>query len=73
VAHVVGRADRENAHPIALLRGQPLIINPGKAEAESAPEARPVDELAPARAAVVAVLIGAILWAVTIFTVWYFM
>jgi hypothetical protein len=45
----------------------------GRAEQKaSLPEARSVDELGPARAAIVAVLIGAFMWAVAIFAIWYF-
>jgi hypothetical protein len=67
------RADHEIPHRIALLRDQPLIISPGKEEAEAPPVPPPGDEPAPIRAAVVAVLIGALMWAVAIFAIWYFM
>jgi hypothetical protein len=61
-----GRADYENAHLIALLRGRSLTIGPATAEVDG----QSVDDLAPARAAVVGVSIGAAMWAVIIF--WYF-
>ena len=64
-----GRRDYQNPHMIALLRGQPLIIEPKKAE--TGPEARSVDDLAPARAVVVGVSIGAAIWAAIIMAVWY--
>jgi hypothetical protein len=65
-------ADHVNAHRIGLLHDQSLIISPGKEEAE-APAPPPGDERAPVRAAVVAVLIGALMWAVAVFAIWYFM
>jgi hypothetical protein len=58
-----GRTDYQNAHLIALLRGRSLNQVDGQS----------VDDLAPARAAVVGVSIGAAMWAVAIFAMWYFM
>jgi hypothetical protein len=62
-----GRRDYQNAHLIALLRGQSLSIEPAKAEA--AWRTQSGDDLAPARAVVVGVSIGAAMWAVIIFAI----
>jgi hypothetical protein len=62
-----GRKDYQNAHLIALLRGQSIITDPAKAEA--ARKAQSVDDLAPARAVVIGVPIGAAMWA-AIFAIW---
>jgi hypothetical protein len=66
-----GRRDYENAHLIALLRNRSLIIDP--AEAEAARKAQSVDDLAPARAVVVGVSIGAAMWAAIFFAIWRLM
>ncbi len=65
-----GRRDYQNAHLIALLRGQSPITDPAKAEALR--KAQSVDDLAPARAVVIGVPIGAAIWA-AIFAIWSFM
>ena len=62
-----GRRDYQNADLIALLRGQSLIADPAKAE--TGRKAQQVDDLAPARAVVVGVSIGAAMWAVIIFAI----
>lgn len=67
-----GRVDYHDAHLISMLRGQSLIIGPAEA-AEANRNAQPVDDLAPARAVVVGVSIGAAMWAAIIFAIWYFM
>jgi hypothetical protein len=66
-----GRTDYQNAHLIALLRGQLLDINP--AEAEANPKALSVDDLAPARGIILGVSIGTAMWAGIAFAVWHFM
>lgn len=65
-----GRRDYRNVHLIALLRGPPLIIDPAKAE--TSPTTQSDDDLAPARAIVVGVSIGAAMWAAIIGGVWMF-
>lgn len=66
-----GRTDYQNAHLIALLRGQSLDIDP--AEAETNPKALSVDDLAPARGIIIGVPIGTAMWATIAFAVWHFM
>ena len=63
-----GRKDYQNADLIALLRGQTLITDPEKAEA-AARKTQSADDLAPARAVVIAVPIGAAIWT-AIFAIW---
>jgi pimeloyl-ACP methyl ester carboxylesterase len=65
-----GRSDYQNAHLIALLRSRPLTVD--RAEVDVAPRAQSVDDLAPARAVVVGVSIGATMWAAIIIAVRYF-
>lgn len=66
-----GRTDYQNAHLIALLRGQSFDIDP--AEAEANPKALSVDDLAPARGIILGVFIGTAMWAAIVFAVWHFM
>jgi hypothetical protein len=62
-----GRRGYQNPHLIALLRrGQSLVEGKGK------PEAQAVDDLAPARAVVIGVSIGAAMWAAIIGGVWMY-
>jgi pimeloyl-ACP methyl ester carboxylesterase len=65
-----GRSDYQNAHLIALLRSRSLTVD--RAEVDVAPRAQSVDDLAPARAVVVGVSIGAAIWAAIIIAVRYF-
>lgn len=69
--HRQGRADYRNAHLTAMLRGQSLIIDPAKAAATR--KVPPVEDLAAARAFVVSLPLGAAIWAVVIYAIWYFM
>jgi hypothetical protein len=68
-----GRTDYQNAHLIALLRGQSLDIDPAKGEVDGAPKPLSVDDLAPARGIILGVSIGTATWAAIVFAVWYFM
>jgi hypothetical protein len=67
-----GRTDHQNAHLIALLRGQSLDIDPAKAEVDAAPKATSVDDLAPARGIIIGVSIGTAMWAAIVIAVWHF-
>ena len=58
------RTDYQNARLIALLRGP---------EAVAVPKELLVDDLAPARALIAGVSIGAAMWAAIIVAIWYFM
>ena len=58
-----GRRDYQDRHLIAVLRGQPPVINSGT---------QSVDDLAPARALIVGVSMGAACAAI-MFAVWQFM
>jgi hypothetical protein len=62
-----GQRDYQNAHLIALLRGQARIISEG----EGRSEAQSADDVAPARAVVIGVSIGGAMWATIIMAVWY--
>ena len=64
------RGDYRNDHLIALLRGESLITDPAKAEV--ARKAGSVDDLAPARAVVIGVPLGAAVWAAIICGIWAF-
>ena len=66
-----GRKDYQNAHLIALMRGQQLGMCLAKAEVDEVPKALPVDDLAAARGIVIGAPIGAVIWAVAIFAIWY--
>jgi hypothetical protein len=68
-----GRRDYQNAHLIALLRGQSVTIDRAHAESDAAQNAQLVDDLAPARGVVVGVSIGAAMWAAIICAIRYFM
>jgi hypothetical protein len=67
-----GRTDYQNAHLIALLRGQSLNIDPAKAEVDGAPKALSVDDLVPARGIIIGSSIGTAMWAAIVLAVWHF-
>jgi hypothetical protein len=66
-----GRMNYQNAHLIALLRGQSFDIDPAETEANL--EALSVDDLAPTRGIARGVSIGTAIWTAIIFAVWHFM
>jgi hypothetical protein len=68
-------ADRRKIgdHLIVPLRGKPFITDPAKVEVDAHPKALWGDALAPTRALVVALPIGAAMWAVASFAIWHFL
>lgn len=66
-----GRVDYQDAQLIALLRGEPTNTNPVTAEVEAVPNGRRTDDLSLARGILIAVPIGAAMWA-AICAFWYF-
>jgi hypothetical protein len=67
-----GRVDYQDAQLLALLRDQPTKPNPASAEAGAVPKVRWTDDLSPARGILIAIPIGAAMWAV-ICAIWYFL
>jgi hypothetical protein len=71
-----GRADYQEAHLIALLRGEPTNANSATAEGNAVPKVRWTDDLSPdlspARGLLIGLPIGAAMWAAIIFAVWHF-
>ena len=66
-----GRVDYQDAQLIALLRDQPTKTNPASAE-DAVPKVRWTDDLSPARGILIAVPIGAAVWAVIVLAIWCF-
>jgi hypothetical protein len=63
-----GRADYQDAHLIALLRGQPFIVDPATPEEDVTPEVQPMGtRLRAARGMVIGLFMGAAMWAAIIF------
>jgi hypothetical protein len=67
-----GRVDYQDAQLLALLRDHPTIANPATAELDAVPKVRWTDDLSPARGILIAIPIGAAMWAVIVFAIWCF-
>jgi hypothetical protein len=66
-----GRVDYQDAQLLALLRDQPTKTNPASAEVGAVPKVRWTDDLSPARGILIAVPIGAAIWAVIVLAIWF--
>jgi hypothetical protein len=65
-----GRVDYQDAQLLALLRDQPTKTNPASAEVGAVPTVRWTDDLSPARGILIAVPIGAAIWAAVVLAIW---
>jgi hypothetical protein len=65
-----GRVDYQDAQLVALLRGEPTDANPATTEVDAVPKVQWTDDLSPARGILIAMPIGAAIWAAIVFAIW---
>jgi hypothetical protein len=65
-----GRVDYQDAQLVALLRGEPTDAIPATAEVDLVPKIRWTDDPSPARGILIAMPIGAAMWAAIVFDIW---